>query len=294
MISRARIPFLPIIVLCVGGMATAQAETVTYFATDHLGSPVATMDSSGSVIWRESYSPYGEKLEGPSGADNDTGFTGHQSDVVTGLTYMQARYYGPTVGRFMAVDPVGFTVGNPMSFNRYSYANSDPFRYIDPTGMTACLNTSCTRSSIDADVDGDGTTDVTFVNDDSSKPPPPNDLDTAMAVMVEDAIRDSGVDSVNINSTTGGIHGPSSRHPNGKAVDIDTVNGKPADSSNSGVAAVQGVAARQSNIRENYGPSRQEKTVRTFDPKTGAKGSSTSPKPNQAATHKRHIHLSGQ
>ena len=294
MSSKARTTLLTIFVLCAVGMAAAQAETVTYFATDHLGSPVAVMDSSGSVIWRESYTPYGEKRENPSGGDNDTGYTGHQFDAATDLTYMQARYYDPVVGRFMAVDPAGFTVGNPMSFNRYSYANSDPFGYIDPTGMTACLNTSCTRSSIDADVDGDGTTDVTFVNDDSSKPPPPNDLDTAVAVMVEDAVRDSGVDSVNINSTTGGIHGPSSRHPGGKAVDIDTVNGKPADGSNAGVAAVQGAAARQSNIRENYGPSRQEKTIRTFNPKTGAKGTSTSPKPNQAATHKRHIHLSGQ
>jgi len=137
MTSKACHPLLPIIALCAVGMATARAETVTYFATDHLGSPVAVMDSSGSVIWRESYTPYGEKRENPSGGDNDTGYTGHQFDAVTDLTYMQARYYDPVVGRFMAVDPVGFRAVNPRSFNRYGYANYNPYRYVDPDGQYA-------------------------------------------------------------------------------------------------------------------------------------------------------------
>jgi len=135
MTRKAHTPLLPIVVLCAVGMATTQAETVTYFATDHLGSPVAAMDSSGSVIWRESYSPYGEKLEGPSGADNDTGYTGHQSDAATDLTYMQARYYDPVVGRFLAVDPVGFSDNNLIAFNSYSYVNNNSYKFTDPTGM---------------------------------------------------------------------------------------------------------------------------------------------------------------
>jgi len=134
MTSKANNRLLQIIMLCAVGMASARAETVTYFATDHLGSPVAAIDSSGSVIWRESYSPYGEKLEGPSGADNDTGYTGHQFDAATDLTYMQARYYDSVVGRFISVDPVGFKPGNAMSFNRYMYANDNPYTYIDPDG----------------------------------------------------------------------------------------------------------------------------------------------------------------
>jgi len=46
---------------------------------------------------------------------------------------MQARYYDPVIGRFMATDPVGFTPGNPMSFNRYLYVNGNPYKYTDPT-----------------------------------------------------------------------------------------------------------------------------------------------------------------
>ncbi|WP_353327250.1 DUF4329 domain-containing protein, partial [Chitiniphilus shinanonensis] len=55
-----------------------------------------------------------------------------------GLSYYGARWYDPTLGRFMAMDPVDWVAGNPVhSFNRYAYANSNPLRYIDPDGRYA-------------------------------------------------------------------------------------------------------------------------------------------------------------
>ena len=45
---------------------------------------------------------------------------------------MQARYYDPVIGRFYSNDPVGFT--NIHTFNRYGYANNNPYKYIDPDG----------------------------------------------------------------------------------------------------------------------------------------------------------------
>ena len=32
----------------------------------HLGSPVAASDAAGNVLWRERYTPYGEKLDDPA------------------------------------------------------------------------------------------------------------------------------------------------------------------------------------------------------------------------------------
>ena len=56
---------------------------------------------------------------------------------------MQARYYDPMIGRFLAEDPVGFMdTGNPGYFNRYSYTMNDPINAIDPTGMLVCDNNS--------------------------------------------------------------------------------------------------------------------------------------------------------
>jgi hypothetical protein len=54
---------------------------------------------------------------------------------------MQQRYYDPGGGRFLSVDPVtanGNTGGN---FNRYWYANDNPYRFTDPDGR--CSETSC-------------------------------------------------------------------------------------------------------------------------------------------------------
>jgi len=111
------------------------AETVTYYINDALGSPVAAMDSAGTVIWRESYNPFGEGRNKPSQNQNDVGFTGHQKDDATGLTYMQARYYDPTIGRFYGVDPAPFS--NVQNFNRFAYANNNPYKYVDPDGKFA-------------------------------------------------------------------------------------------------------------------------------------------------------------
>ena len=48
---------------------------------------------------------------------------------------MQARYYDPVIGRFYSNDPIGFR--DVHSFNRYAYANNNPYKYVDPTGMCA-------------------------------------------------------------------------------------------------------------------------------------------------------------
>ncbi|GHB58824.1 hypothetical protein GCM10008107_04860 [Psychrosphaera saromensis] len=48
---------------------------------------------------------------------------------------MQARYYDPVIGRFYSNDPVGYVDRNPVnSFNRYSYASNNPYKYVDPDG----------------------------------------------------------------------------------------------------------------------------------------------------------------
>jgi RHS repeat-associated protein len=66
---------------------------------------------------------------------DDVGYTGHKYDADLALSYMQARYYDPVIGRFYSNDPVGWTASNPvMSFNRYLYVNNNPYKYTDPNG----------------------------------------------------------------------------------------------------------------------------------------------------------------
>ena len=121
-------------------MAFAGAvETITYFHNDALGSPVAATDESGNVLWREAYKPYGSRIRKEDNGTNDTWYTGKQEDKDTGLSYFGARWYDPVIGRFMGIDPVGFKEGNIHSFNRYAYANNNPYKFVDPDGNTAKL-----------------------------------------------------------------------------------------------------------------------------------------------------------
>jgi RHS repeat-associated protein len=117
------------------------AATVTYQHTDALGSPVATTNSAKTVLQRSEYEPYGYLLNRPM--EDGLGYTGHVTDAATGLVYMQQRYMDPLIGQhFLAVDPV--TPNNPGgAFNRYWYANANPYRLKDPDGRYTCDKDVC-------------------------------------------------------------------------------------------------------------------------------------------------------
>jgi RHS repeat-associated protein len=69
-------------------------------------------------------------------------FTGHERDVLGNdphtLDDMHARYYSPTVGRFLSVDPVLGNPQAPQSWNRYAYVMNNPMNRTDPTGKYTC------------------------------------------------------------------------------------------------------------------------------------------------------------
>src|SRR5690348_18409250 len=100
------------------------ADTVYYYHTDALGSPVAMTDASRNVVERTQYGPYGEVLNRPE--HDGPGYTGHEEDAATGLTNMQQRYDDKVIGRFLSVDPVQPDGNTGASFNRYAYANDNP------------------------------------------------------------------------------------------------------------------------------------------------------------------------
>lgn len=109
--------------------------TVSYQHTDALGSPIAKTNSAGTVIETSEYEPYGKLLNRAN--DDRPGYTGHVMDAASGLTYMQQRYYDPQIGRFLSVDPVTADSAGGTNFNRYWYANNNPYRFTDPDGRTS-------------------------------------------------------------------------------------------------------------------------------------------------------------
>ncbi|WP_176943766.1 RHS repeat-associated core domain-containing protein [Pseudoxanthomonas sp. CF125] len=128
----------------LGGSLLANRETIwgtstvtaKYQHTDALGSPVAVTNMAGAVIERTSYEPYGAAINKP--AYDGIGYTGHVMDGATGLTYMQQRYYDPICGCFLSMDPVAANPNTGASFNRYNYANNNPYKFTDPDGRAPC------------------------------------------------------------------------------------------------------------------------------------------------------------
>ena len=112
-------------------------ETVYYLLTDHLGSVDVVLDEDGNVVERRDYLPYGSaraEVKGPAAPDTDQGFTGKELDEETGLQYYGARYYDPSIGRFVSVDPWEGDLKDPQTFNKFAYVRNNPVRYVDPTG----------------------------------------------------------------------------------------------------------------------------------------------------------------
>lgn len=115
--------------------ASVPAQTVTYFHNDPSGSPLMATDASGAVLWKENYRPYGSKYNNAAGSGaNAIGFAGRPHDAMSGLSYMDARYYDPVLGRFLGVDPAPVNPESVHGVNRYAYANNNPARYVDPDG----------------------------------------------------------------------------------------------------------------------------------------------------------------
>ncbi|WP_454831480.1 RHS repeat domain-containing protein [Pseudoxanthomonas wuyuanensis] len=133
-----RIPTRVLLLLAgwwLAGTSLAQT-TVEYIHTDALGSVVAVTNAAGQVIERNDYEPYGAIIGKPS--YGGVGFTGHVQDAVTGLTYMQQRYYDPQLGVFLSVDPVTAYVKPGVNFNRYWYVSNNPYKFTDPDGRYEC------------------------------------------------------------------------------------------------------------------------------------------------------------
>ena len=129
------IPLLLLLLLVQLSVVAGAQERVTYIHTDALGSPIAASDEDGNLIWRESYQPYGKRLRLQKGSDRPW-YTGKYEEDM-GLLYYGKRWYNPEIGRFYSVDPARFDESNIHSFNRYAYANNNPYKFVDPDGASA-------------------------------------------------------------------------------------------------------------------------------------------------------------
>ena len=106
---------------------------------DYRGSTAAITDKDGEIIDTFSYDTYG-RLENRTGTSAIIFLYNGRDGVVTdsnGLLYMRARYYSPVLKRFINADIIAGVITDPVTLNRYSYANGNPVSNIDPFGLSA-------------------------------------------------------------------------------------------------------------------------------------------------------------
>jgi len=98
------------------------------------GSVIALTDAAGAVFTSYVYEPFGQVAsEGVS--TNALQYAARDHDP-TALYYYRARYYSPSLRRFISEDPIGFAGGDP---NLYAYVNGNPLGFIDPSGLDATI-----------------------------------------------------------------------------------------------------------------------------------------------------------
>ena len=108
---------------------------VTTLISDPQGTAQIAVDNGDNQITRRYFDPYGQPLTGGDDWAGDHGFLNKPTDD-TGLTQIGARYYDPTIGRFISVDPI-MDLADPQQWQGYAYANNNPVTYSDPTGLKA-------------------------------------------------------------------------------------------------------------------------------------------------------------
>jgi RHS repeat-associated protein len=106
--------------------------------SDWLGSRRGQTNYAGVLELSCSNLPFGDNLNCSGSASDATEhhFTGKERDAESGLDYFGARYYVSNMGRFMSPDKpfADQHIGNPQSWNLYSYTRNNPLRYVDDDG----------------------------------------------------------------------------------------------------------------------------------------------------------------
>jgi len=113
-------------------LSITTGDQTYYYHQDHQGSILSLTDALQNEVESYNYDPYGvTSLNQTVTTNNPYAFTGRELDDID-LYYYRARYYDPTIQRFLGEDPIGFGSGD---FNFYRYVANDPVNFIDPWGL---------------------------------------------------------------------------------------------------------------------------------------------------------------
>lgn len=112
----------------INSIVADEAATNRWFLSDDNGSTRFLVNDLGVPLARYQYDSFGQLLsQTGSVLDNDIRFAGREFHADTNLYYNRFRWLSPSLGRFIAEDPI-----HPRA---YSYLNNNPTSGRDPMGL---------------------------------------------------------------------------------------------------------------------------------------------------------------
>ena len=110
-----------------------------YYHSDPIGSSVALTDTAQVVTDSYAYDPFGTLANSSGTTSNPFKYVGRYGvmDEGNSLSYIRARYYESSLGRFVSKDPLTGRDSDGQSLNRYVYALNSPAVLIDISGLSA-------------------------------------------------------------------------------------------------------------------------------------------------------------
>ncbi len=115
-----------------------------YYHLDALGNTLRLTDITGAATTAYTYEAFG-KATTTGASSNPFQYTGRENDGTTEMYYYRARYYSPTMQRFISEDPLVCGSGvfplrsilkNPQTINAFAYVNNSPLSLRDPLGLS--------------------------------------------------------------------------------------------------------------------------------------------------------------
>lgn len=108
-----------------------------YYHFDGLGSTTALTNEGGTVVATILYDAWGLQRTSTGSGYGKYRFTGAELDTATGLYHMGARFYDPTLGRWLGEDTVQDKYFEPNTLNFYTYAFNNPLLLVDDDGRSS-------------------------------------------------------------------------------------------------------------------------------------------------------------
>lgn len=111
------------------------SRSKSYYVLNGHGDVVGLVDGAGKPLNTYTYDIWGAPITTQETISQPFRYSGEYWDNSTGLQYLRARWYDPSVGRFMGEDTYEGELTNPLSQNLYTYGHNNPIKFIDPSGF---------------------------------------------------------------------------------------------------------------------------------------------------------------